>query len=151
VQLVLQASLLPDLKGQVAMLDMGEPVRILHLAQRILRLSGLPSRIGEQIVFTGVRPGEKLDEALTAPDEEAIATSHPKISIVQSSGELLPGVLERVEAWEVAFRVGREWAPVKELDAVFPDLDVKMGQEGPGPVTRRAEYGHRSALPPSGD
>jgi len=151
VQLVLQASLLPDLRGQVAMLDMGEPVRILELAQRILRLSGLPCRIGEQIVFTGVRPGEKLEEALTAADECAFVTSHPKISIVESSGDLMPQVLERVEGWERAFVDGREWAPLKEIDAVFPDVALGAAPDARRPSVRTSEPHRTSVLPLSGD
>ena len=151
VQLVLQASLLPDLRGQVAMLDMGEPVRIVDLAKRILRLSGKPARIGEEIVFTGVRPGEKLHEALTAPEESAFATSHPKINIVRSSSHGMPHVLERVEGWERAFREGREWAPLTEIDAVFPDVQIRGGAEripAREPGVGSAQW---YAAPPPGD
>jgi FlaA1/EpsC-like NDP-sugar epimerase len=148
VQLVLQASLLPDLRGQVAMLDMGEPVRILELAQRILRLSGQPCKTGEQIVFTGVRPGEKLEEALTAPGEKATVTSNPKISIVQSTDPFMPRVLPRVEAWERAFREGREWAPLREIDALFPAVDLRARPEPRASSTRTLDYGHLSASSP---
>jgi FlaA1/EpsC-like NDP-sugar epimerase len=151
VQLVLQASLLPDLRGQVAMLDMGEPVRIVDLARRILRLSGSPGRIGEQIVFTGVRPGEKLHEALVAPDESAFATSHPKISIVKASGAGLPQVLERVASWERAFKEGREWVPLKEIAAAFPDVDTGVGRRAPIPLKLGVGYPHASAPSPPGD
>jgi FlaA1/EpsC-like NDP-sugar epimerase len=147
VQLVLQASLLPDLRGQVAMLDMGEPVRILELAQRILRLSGQPCKIGEQIVFTGVRPGEKLEEALTAPGEKATVTSHPKISIVKSTDPFLPRVLARVEAWERAFREGREWAPLREVDALFPAVDLRARPEPRAASAARVGYSALSAGP----
>jgi FlaA1/EpsC-like NDP-sugar epimerase len=74
VQLILQASLLEDLKGQVAMLDMGEPVRIADLARDLLRLSGQPYRPGQNVVLTGLRPGEKLHEELTGPGEEVMVT-----------------------------------------------------------------------------
>jgi len=148
VQLVLQASLLPDLRGQVAMLDMGEPVRILELAQRILRLSGQPCKTGEQIVFTGVRPGEKLEEALTAPGEKATVTSNPKISIAQSTDPFMPRILARVKAWERAFREGREWAPLREIDALFPAVDLRARPEPRTASTRSLDYGHMSASSP---
>ena len=78
VQLVLQASALSE-GGEVFMLEMGEPVRILDLAQSMIRLSG--RRVGQDIEIreTGMRPGEKLVEELSAPDEDTEATSHPSV------------------------------------------------------------------------
>jgi FlaA1/EpsC-like NDP-sugar epimerase len=92
VQLILQASLVPDLRGHVAMLDMGEPVRILDLARDLLRLSGQPFRPGENVVITGLRPGEKLHEELSAPDELVVRTELDRVSIVQMTNDfaLLP-------------------------------------------------------------
>ena len=84
VQLILKASLLSELKGSVAMLDMGEPVRILDLAKDMLRLTGLPYRPGENVVITGLRPGEKLHEELSAPDEQSVPTELKRISILRS-------------------------------------------------------------------
>ncbi len=103
VQLILQASLLPDMRGQVAMLDMGEPVKILDLARKILRLSGIPDRVGENILFTGLRPGEKLHEELVAADEDTLDTEVEKIRIVtrRAGGDLgglhVISTLERAE------------------------------------------------------
>ncbi len=81
VQLVLQAAALAD-GGELFMLDMGEPVRIMDLAERMIRLSG--RRVGEdiEIEVTGVRPGEKLVETLRAADELAAPTIHPSITRV---------------------------------------------------------------------
>jgi len=78
VQLVLHASHLAT-GGDIFMLEMGEPVSILDLAQRMIRLSGydVDNEIG--INFVGGRPGEKLVEELCSPDEEITATSHPSI------------------------------------------------------------------------
>jgi FlaA1/EpsC-like NDP-sugar epimerase len=83
VQLILQASLLKDLRGHVAMLDMGEPVRILDLARDLLRLSGQPYRLGHNVVITGLRPGEKVHEELSGPDELVVRTSLDRIFLVQ--------------------------------------------------------------------
>lgn len=78
-QLVLQASAMGR-GGEIFMLDMGEPVRIVDLARDLIQLSGLP-RDAIDISFTGIRPGEKLYEELNFADEETLATAHPKVQI----------------------------------------------------------------------
>jgi len=77
VQLVLQAGVMGE-GGEVFVLDMGEPVRVVDLARDLIRLSGL----GEddvEIRFTGMRPGEKLYEELFFNEENASRTEHPKV------------------------------------------------------------------------
>lgn len=79
VQLVLQSAVFAN-DHEIFMLDMGEPVRIVELAERMIRLSG--RRVGEdvRIEFTGIRPGEKLHEELHVPrDEPTHPTPHPSI------------------------------------------------------------------------
>jgi len=78
VQLVLQASVLSQ-GHEIFMLEMGDPVRILDLAQRMVRLSGHEEGTKIPIRMIGRRPGEKLHEELHGPDEEAFPTSHPFI------------------------------------------------------------------------
>jgi FlaA1/EpsC-like NDP-sugar epimerase len=78
VQLVLQAGAYAE-GGEVFMLEMGEPARILDLAHRMIRLSGREVDRDISIKFTGVRPGEKIEEELRAPDEEPCPTGHPSI------------------------------------------------------------------------
>ncbi|MBI4204618.1 MAG: polysaccharide biosynthesis protein [Betaproteobacteria bacterium] len=85
VQLVLQAGLMGR-GGEIFVLDMGEPVRIADLAGDMIRLSGL----GEndiRIVYTGLRPGEKLYEEPLAADENSLPTPHPKLRIAQARKE----------------------------------------------------------------
>ena len=78
-ELVLQAAAMGE-GGEVFVLDMGKPVRIVDLAMDMVRLSGLsPDDI--QVRFVGVRPGEKLDEELRFDDEQLLPTCHPKVQV----------------------------------------------------------------------
>jgi len=79
-QLVLQASVIGK-GGEVFILHMGEPVRIMDLAETLITLSGFKPHEDIQIVETGMRPGEKLYEELSFETEETVPTSHPKIFI----------------------------------------------------------------------
>jgi FlaA1/EpsC-like NDP-sugar epimerase len=81
-QLVLEAAALPEAAGRIAVLEMGTQVRILELAEQLIRLSGLVPYHDVQIVFTGLRPGEKLEEELVAPGETLAPTSIDKIRVV---------------------------------------------------------------------
>ncbi len=79
-QLVLQAGALGD-GGEIFILDMGEPVKILELAEDMIRLSGLEPYADIDIVFTGIKQGEKLFEELEITGENLLKTRHPKIFI----------------------------------------------------------------------
>jgi len=78
VQLVLQAGALGS-GGELFVLDMGEPVKIVDLARDLIRLSGLEEGEDIEIVYTGVRPGEKLYEEVLFGGEEIRSTNHPKV------------------------------------------------------------------------
>jgi len=84
VQLVLRASTLPEAARRISMLEMGEPVRILDLAEGLVRLSGLEPYRDVPIQFTGMRPGEKLHEELTSLLEQTVPSSVERIRIVQA-------------------------------------------------------------------
>jgi FlaA1/EpsC-like NDP-sugar epimerase len=79
-QLVLQAGCMGQ-GGEIFVLDMGEPVKIVDLARDVILLSGLRPGIDIHIEFTGLRPGEKLFEELSVDDENAQKTRHPKVFI----------------------------------------------------------------------
>ncbi|MGD0881407.1 MAG: nucleoside-diphosphate sugar epimerase/dehydratase [Acidimicrobiales bacterium] len=99
VQLVLQASVLSD-GGEIFMLEMGVPVRIIDLAERMIRLSGCQVGIDIPIEITGMRPGEKLNEVLSTPDEEVLSTSHPYINRLvpmRAPAETFAAELEELE------------------------------------------------------
>jgi FlaA1/EpsC-like NDP-sugar epimerase len=78
VHLVLHASALGG-GGEIFLLDMGEPVKIIDLARDMIRLSGLEPNVDIEIRVTGLRPGEKLYEELITASEVVLATSNPKI------------------------------------------------------------------------
>jgi FlaA1/EpsC-like NDP-sugar epimerase len=85
VQLVLEAAALPEAQNRIALLEMGTQVRVLDLAEQMIRLSGLTPYRDVQIVFTGLRPGEKLREELLAAGETALDTTIDKIKVVEGT------------------------------------------------------------------
>jgi FlaA1/EpsC-like NDP-sugar epimerase len=84
VQLVLQAAAITG-GGEIFMLEMGEPVNILGLAERMIRLSGLEVGRDIEIQIVGSRPGEKIHEQLIASDERESPTAHPSIKRVEAA------------------------------------------------------------------
>ncbi len=85
VQLLIQAGAMGN-GGEILMLDMGEPIKILDLAQDLIRLSGLEVDRDIKIAFTGLEPGEKLYEELLTPKEGVTATKHQRIFVAQLEG-----------------------------------------------------------------
>ena len=81
VQLVLTAGAMGE-GGETFLLRMGSPVRIVDLARNLIELSGLQPDVDVKIVFTGLRPGEKLHEELQSDDEQAVGTSNEKIMVL---------------------------------------------------------------------
>jgi FlaA1/EpsC-like NDP-sugar epimerase len=93
VQLVLQAAVVSK-GGEVMMLDMGQPVKIVDLAKELIRLSGYEVGKHINIVFTGLRPGEKLYEELFLPDEKYEPTEHKKLFVATNASRILPSHLD---------------------------------------------------------
>jgi len=112
VSLVIQAGTFGG-HGNIYMLDMGEEINILELAERIIRLRGLRPGQDIEVVFTGTRPGEKLREELVADFEQMSPTEHPKVmrlsaSIDVTEAEILR-LIEEIAAlvWEDADELRR--------------------------------------------
>ncbi len=87
-QLILQCSSLGH-DGEIFLLKMGKPVKIVQLAKDLIRLSGLEPDVDIPIVYTGLRPGEKLYEELQLYDEKKVNTEHEKIMVLTDSKSLI--------------------------------------------------------------
>jgi len=85
VQLVIQAGAIAK-GGEIFVLDMGEPVKIMDLARTLIKLSGFEPNIDIEIVVTGMRPGEKLYEELLTLEEGVNATAHKRIFVAKPNG-----------------------------------------------------------------
>jgi FlaA1/EpsC-like NDP-sugar epimerase len=105
VHLVLQAGGLST-SGELFVLNMGSPVAIVQLAEDLIRLSGLNTD-DIPIVFTGLRPGEKLEEELWEPGAVVEATSHPELLVVKEEDGLdAAEVMQSLDALVAAARSG---------------------------------------------
>ena len=130
VQLVIQAGALGK-SGDIFVLDMGEPVKIVALAQNMIRLSGKEPDRDIEIEFIGARPGEKLKEELWGEGESSTATSHPKILRASSAAidpawlddELaeLERLVEAGETVEVVARLGEMVGAPRRVQGAAPE------------------------------
>jgi FlaA1/EpsC-like NDP-sugar epimerase len=140
VQLVLQAAAAPEARRRISMLDMGEPVRIVELAEQLIRLSGLEPYKDIQLVFTGLRPGEKLDEELTSTVEATLPTTVDKIRVVETD-EVHGSALERgVRRLSAALLLGDETGLLRELSLMVPEFHPRARETEktmPAPVLDR--------------
>ena len=124
-QLVLQAATMGS-GGEIFLLDMGEPVKIVDLARELITLSGFRPGEDIEIEFSGLRPGEKLFEELSIEGEDMIATEHPKIAIwktISKDRQTLRSGIEKVI--DIAHTQDRSKivATVKELIPEFIGKD----------------------------
>jgi len=88
--------------GEIFVLDMGEPVKIVYLAEQMIRLTGKIPGEDVDIVFTGLRPGEKLFEELFYENEPLVATAYDKIKLVQAPASGLDNLGDLIKEFQHA-------------------------------------------------
>jgi FlaA1/EpsC-like NDP-sugar epimerase len=132
VQLVLQAGVLGS-GGELFMLDMGEPVRVLDLARDMIRLSGLEEGADIEIQFTGMRPGEKLYEEMFFGHEVAVPTEHPKILRARNGHEAYRSDEEIASLIEAAIAGASDEDLRAQLRAMIPDFTTTEAIPLPAP------------------
>ncbi len=138
VQLVLQAGSLPETAGAIAMLEMGEPVRILDLAEKMIRFSGRVPGRDVSITFTGLRPGEKLSEDLTSALEATRPTSSPKIRISQTTETAGPELVQKLSRLLACLDSGDRDGLMHMLCDLVPESVAPLAGHRAGPVVSPA-------------
>ena len=120
VRLVLQAGAMGR-GGEVYLLDMGEPVRILDLARQLIRLAGMREGEDVEIVFTGLRPGEKLYEELHSASELTRITRHQRILVWDLDARREDELLAEIAALEKVSRTGNPDVIKRALQHLIPE------------------------------
>jgi FlaA1/EpsC-like NDP-sugar epimerase len=115
--------------GEIFILDMGEPVRILDLAKETITLSGLRPFEDINIVFTGVRPGEKLYEELQTTDEKVLKTCHPKICIGRIAAYPEEKVRYALERLSLLAQNGWDRELRRAINDLLPEAQLQIPSE----------------------
>jgi FlaA1/EpsC-like NDP-sugar epimerase len=133
VQLTIQAGASAK-GGEIFVLDMGEPVKIVEMARDLIRLSGFEPDVDIKIVFTGVRPGEKLYEELLTFGEKTQATKHERIFIAQPVEHDCDEVKAKLSVLEFMLTECNEEENIKEIKNILlqmiPETILKNDDKG---------------------
>ncbi|NJN54866.1 MAG: polysaccharide biosynthesis protein [Anaerolineae bacterium] len=134
-QLVLQAAVLGT-GGEVFVLDMGQPVKIMDLAQDLVELSGLKPGQDIEIVVTGSRPGEKLFEELFIEGESYARTRHDKIFVAENASRFVPPDLDdMIHVLETAASQSDATAIIRGLKSLIPEYTPLSSDTAVSPFT----------------
>jgi FlaA1/EpsC-like NDP-sugar epimerase len=133
-QLVLQAGSMGT-GSEILLLDMGEPVRIVDLAEELIRLSGLTPYEDIDIIFTGLRPGEKLFEELLIDGEGVLPTAHRKIKVLAPVHIDIQPVKVELDVLFDAARSNRVDDLMTSLNRLVPEFKPTYSFQGEAPHT----------------
>jgi FlaA1/EpsC-like NDP-sugar epimerase len=142
-QLVLQAATM-GAGGEIFVLEMGEPVKIVDLARDLIRLSGLPAHAIE-ITFTGIRRGEKLYEELYFEDEQTLPTSHPKVRAAYHRPYSLDEVRRAIVRLERSL-CDPEDSLRRKLREIVPEFKSQSDEVGQEASVRLEEQGAKASV-----
>ena len=120
-ELVLQAGTM-GVGGEVFVFDMGEPVRIQDMARRMIKLSGFEPETDIKIVYTGLRPGEKLYEELLTDDAKTLPTHHEKIMVSKDLQMQYPEINRLVDELVLVLSKNEKFEIVKILKVIVPEF-----------------------------
>ncbi len=134
VELVLEATALPEAARRVSILEMGKPVRILDLAEQLIRLSGFEPYRDIQIAFSGLRPGEKLAEELVTHAEDTVATSVEEIRVIERNGADGAALERGLEQLLGVLASGGREQLIDAMTALVPEYVPWQTTEHPMPV-----------------
>lgn len=135
-QLVLEAGFM-GMGGEIFVFDMGEPVKIVDLARRMIRLSGCVPDLDIQIEYTGLRPGEKLFEELLANKEKTLPTYNPKVKVAEVDRLDYGDILSEVHKLQYSYGSMTESELVNRILRIVPEFKSKnerytVNQDGSG-------------------
>ena len=138
-QLVLLAGALGN-GGEIFVFDMGKSVKIVDLARKMIKLSGYEVGKDIHIVFTGLRPGEKLYEEVLNVKETTLPTVHERIKIAKVREYNYSEVTDAIKALDIALQTKDNFAVVKQMKCIVPEfksknstyesIDFQMEEEG---------------------
>jgi FlaA1/EpsC-like NDP-sugar epimerase len=148
--LILQAGAMGK-GGEVFVLDMGDPVKIVDLAKNLIHLSGKELGVDAEIVFTGLRPGEKLHEELIIEGEDVSGTTHPKVMKLIGSEKMPPSWSKRLEELIMCAITGERCGVVERLDALVKGYRPDYGFHGVAVPNIFPEPAAEADLPPDPD
>jgi FlaA1/EpsC-like NDP-sugar epimerase len=148
--LILQAGAMGK-GGEVFVLDMGDPVKIVDLAKNLIRLSGKELGVDAEIVFTGLRPGEKLHEELIIEGEDVSGTTHPKVMKLIGSEKMPPSWAKRLEELIMCATTGERSGVVERLDVLVKGYRPDYGFHGVAVPNIFPEPAAEADFPPDPD
>lgn len=119
-QLVLEAGAMGK-GGEIYMFDMGKPIKIVDLARKMIRLSGLQPDEEIKIIYTGLRPGEKLYEELLGSSENTIPTHHPRILIARIGPVKFDEINKKIDALDNALNDNDDFGIVALIKSIVPE------------------------------
>lgn len=123
-QLILQAAIMGQ-GGEIFVLDMGKPIKIRYLAEQMIRLAGKIPDKDLEIIYTGLRPGEKLDEELFHCEEKRGQTPHPKVLLAAHRNPDLPVLQTHWELLRKSCENYEETNMLRILSQIVPEWDRK--------------------------